>query len=401
MGTEIFSAPGVVYQKTQTLPDACQQAIIPIIGQTGYGRNPQQTFEIFYQAFNDYYFDFTTKNVDWDAIYAEKIVLINDDITDQELGAIMGDMVAPLKDIHIKVGFEEQENYNTGINKLGLSQKLVKEFADLAGLPFPIPGEMLNQTLINKTNEYVSQMHALQWELITDYASEETDIQYAADGLIRWFKNDGLGYLYIGAMTLGIDEDQAETSAELAQIELNQFDNILDTIIADLADVQGLIIDVRNNLGGSDFISLALASRFTQNEQVHVYSKQVRLDTARTELVDIFISPRGQQYLGSIALLTSNTTVSAGEVFTLAMKQLPNVTIIGEPTQGALSDVMDFPLPNGFELGLSNEFYLSPTGEWFEHQGIPVDITIPFFTQQHRNLEIDGGIEAAIELLTQ
>ena len=83
------------------------------------------------------------------------------------------------------------------------------------------------------------------------------------------------------------------------------------------------------------------------------------------------------------------------------MRELPNVTIIGDATQGVFSDVMTWQLPNGFEIGLSNEFYLSTDGDWFEGQGVPVDIEVPFFTRENREQEVDAGIEAAVAHLSQ
>ena len=56
-------------------------------------------------------------------------------------------------------------------------------------------------------------------------------------------------------------------------------------------------------------------------------------------------------------LLTSEVTVSAGEIFTMAMRALPSVTHIGEATSGALSDILPKPLPNGWSLRLSHEIY--------------------------------------------
>jgi len=43
---------------------------------------------------------------------------------------------------------------------------------------------------------------------------------------------------------------------------------------------------------------------------------------------------------------------STAEIFTLATRQFPQVVVIGEPTNGGLSDILDFDLPNGWSLGL-------------------------------------------------
>ena len=100
-----------------------------------------------------------------------------------------------------------------------------------------------------------------------------------------------------------------------------------------------------------------------------------------------------------VVLLTSTGTTSGAEVFTLAMRALPQVTLIGEPTQGAISDKLQKQLTNGFEVGLSNEYYLSPEGDWFESAGIPVAVEVPQFDPALREQGVDAGLEAAAAFL--
>ena len=400
-GTEDVSAPGITYNKIDELPTACQQGLQPQIGDSGYHKNPIKDLDIFYQFFNEYYLDFETKGVDFEDLYQQAQQQVFNDTLDNELANVMAEMIAPLADVHIQVVNRDGIDFNRSTNKPLLVTTLVEEFAILNSLPYPIPEALIDQSLVDELNAYVMAMYQLQWQLVADYALSEQSIHTAADDLIRWFERDGIGYLYIGAMTGYAEEYEDLSDTDYAQQSLNELDQALDLALSDLAQTQGLIIDVRTNGGGHDFISLAIASRFVETADTHVYSKQARLGNGRTELIDVSISPIGKvQYLSPIALLTSANTVSGAEVFTLAMKQLPNVTIIGESTQGAFSDVLNFTLPNGFEVGLSNEYYLSPQGNWYEYQGVPVDIEVPFFSPEQRGLEIDAGIETAFDWLT-
>jgi C-terminal processing protease CtpA/Prc len=75
--------------------------------------------------------------------------------------------------------------------------------------------------------------------------------------------------------------------------------------------------------------------------------------------------------------------------------------LIGEATQGAFSDIMKWELPQGFDLGLSSEYYYSANGSWLEGQGVPVDIDTSFFSIDEREQEYDAGIEAAIDWFKQ
>jgi carboxyl-terminal processing protease len=68
--------------------------------------------------------------------------------------------------------------------------------------------------------------------------------------------------------------------------------------------------------------------------------------------------------------VTSDMTVSAGEVLTLALRALPQVTHAGEATRGAFSDVLEKTLPNGWIVELSNEVYTDNQGIVWEGRGI-------------------------------
>jgi carboxyl-terminal processing protease len=79
--------------------------------------------------------------------------------------------------------------------------------------------------------------------------------------------------------------------------------------------------------------------------------------------------------------MTSNVTVSAAEIFTMAMRALPNVTHVGQTTRGSLSDVLTKRLPNGWTVTLSNEVYLDAAGKAWEGLGIPPQTLIQVFAQ--------------------
>ena len=102
-------------------------------------------------------------------------------------------------------------------------------------------------------------------------------------------------------------------------------------------------------------------------------------------------------YLKPTAVLVSGDTVSAAEVFTIAISSLPQVTIIGEPTAGALSDVLVKRLTSDILFGISNETYTDTQGKNYEGIGISPDIAVPFATIQERQGGYDGGLDRAID----
>ena len=386
-GTTEFHAPTQVYALSTELPPTCTNPL-PLVGDAGYERDPKRDFDVFWQTFDEYYLSFDLKGVDWASIREDAVLGVSEQSTDAELFSTFYEMITPLGDAHVSV---ESDNFGSASvdGKPTIIEILINEYAEANGLTLPIP-----QAHVDGAIAYLEDQLGLMEEITLSYATTRADIQTAANGMLLWYSVGEISYLRIGAM-VGFSDDPDDNASELAALESG-----LDEVMNDLGDQQGLILDVRANNGGSDFLSLAIASRFTDSER-HVYSKQARDGDARTEPVEVTISPRGEtQFLQPVVLLTSASTVSAAEVFSLAMRALPQVTLMGEASQGALSDMLERHLPNGFRFSLSNEFYLSAEGEWFEDVGVPVEYEVAHFTQAQRAQGVDTGLESAYALLT-
>lgn len=383
-GTPDLHAPKVRFARMDALPTPCD-APVTTVGTEGYQRDPIRDLAIFSQTFKDYYLSFELKGVDWDSSVQTAQALVSSSTTDAELMELLYQLAMPLADAHVQVYSPSQGGFSAD-GKRTLVGRLIDEYAQLNGITEP-----LSQEEIDALNDYIDAQLSLREDILRGYAGN-APVHSAGNGQLTWFIVDNIAYLEIGAMT-GFAGD-GDAAAQLTALE-----TALDRVLEDIQDVRGLVIDIRLNNGGQDFLSMAIASRFISQETLG-FAKQSREGNHRSALEEVFIQPRGEnQYLGPIALLTSNSTVSAAEVFALIMRSRPAVTLIGERTQGALSDSLEKILPNGIEFSLSNQFYFSAEGEWFEHTGIPVDVETPFFSAQERQARIDLGLEAAINQL--
>jgi hypothetical protein len=381
-----FHAPPVKYHKIEGLPKICESPIAQV-GETGYQHDPVRDFQIFWETFNELYVSFNNRGVDWNAQYQSGINQLRQDISDAAFFEILVQQIKPLRDAHVEIIAEGigEEDFT---NRPTIVEVLINEYVKANNLSLPIEKEH-----VDAINEYIDNNLSLIEQIVDSYADSPEGIKSAANDKLKWFSTGGVSYLKIDAM-LGFSNDHEDNA-----LELETLDNALDEILYDIQDSAGLIIDVRLNPGGTDFLSMAIVSRFIDSRR-HVFSKQARLGSSTTDMDEVILEPRGSlQYLGPIAVLTSASTQSAGEIFTLMMSSLPNVTIIGEPTQGALSDSLGKLLPNGFEFTLSNEFYYDVGGNWYEGAGIPVDTEVPVFTKEQRSNEKDLGLETAYSLL--
>jgi carboxyl-terminal processing protease len=187
-------------------------------------------------------------------------------------------------------------------------------------------------------------------------------------------RDDGTGYIQIREMKVDVPFGGNSTD-EMA--------TAFGEVLAQLADAKSLVIDIRYNPGGSDTVSFGVAGHFIA-APMPVFTKTTRFDHTQTVPFTAVLQPKGDTPVSvPVVLVTSRLTGSAAEILTLAMREIDQVVVLGEPTGGGLSDVMEFTLPNGWSLGLSNQTYLNMNGELFELVGIPPDVVVEYDTQQY------------------
>ncbi|GAM05486.1 S41 family peptidase [Novosphingobium sp. MBES04] len=80
--------------------------------------------------------------------------------------------------------------------------------------------------------------------------------------------------------------------------------------------------------------------------------------------------------------MTSDVTVSGGELATLAFRQNPHVTQVGTRTRGAFSTPLAKPLPNGWLLELANETFAAPDGTVYEETGLAPEIELEIYPEE-------------------
>lgn len=192
----------------------------------------------------------------------------------------------------------------------------------------------------------------------------------ALDGRVVWGRlPGGVGYLAVTAMGGYGDSDEANRAAAGGAV---------DQALAELQDTRSLVFDIAHNLGGLDVVSAEIAARFADRERL-AYRKHPYANP-RVQPQPLRVAPAGQsRYLKPVYLLTSEFTCSAGETFTMMMRALPQVTQVGQPTQGIFSDGLAKFLPNGWTLSLSNEVYRDASGESYEARGLPPAMSLAVY----------------------
>jgi carboxyl-terminal processing protease len=122
-------------------------------------------------------------------------------------------------------------------------------------------------------------------------------------------------------------------------------------------NVNGMILDLRNNLGGLVNEAVALGGRFLRNGQT-VVSHHGRAETE--QIFRAHARPLAQNY--PIVCLVNGSSASASEIVSGALQDHDRAWIMGETTFGKGLVQAQFPLAEGAALLLTIAHYYTPSG---------------------------------------
>ena len=167
--------------------------------------------------------------------------------------------------------------------------------------------------------------------------------------------------------------------------------------------LKGIVVDVRNNGGGSDRNSKTVASRFFDEKRLFRYVRYRNgpRHSDFTDFIPDYIEPEGKtQFTKPVILLTNRRCFSATEDFVLAMRILPQVTVVGDTTGGGAGNPVLRVLPNGWLYRLSRWIEYTSEKESFEGIGFAPDILVGISPADSLSGK-DTILETAIRMLEQ
>lgn len=309
----------------------------------------------------------------------------NDLTRGKVLDAVLGDFVLSLHDNHTSLEADDH-NYEGESNR--------RDVYDL----------MSNLSEILKTTrQKLDWEEKLEEHFQTFFAMVEknyvADLHKEANGLLVWGVlkgvNEPIGFLQIRAM-----QGFAKGIGGF-HLGVEKINEAMDYFEGE--KVRGLIIDIRLNGGGWDRIGLELAKRMTSSKRT-AYFKKFKLPESKqyTGPLEIFLKPKKESPLSNVAsyIMMSAFTRSAAETFALAASQMPQVTLVGSPSNGMFSDMLTKKMPNGWKFSLSNEvYYVVKDGkeQTFEVVGLQPKFMFPNDFLESSNIE--KGIDTGLEML--
>jgi hypothetical protein len=318
-------------------------------------RNPEKNFEELWKTFHNRYPFFELRNVDWKKQYDTYRPEVTRETSNDELFDIFCQMLAPLHDGHVeliaKASGDRKKRYFNPEKK----PRFWQEFTS----------REIKQLL--KTTEKT---------LVANGFGRPTETQA---WMLHYCRSRAFGYIRI---------------LELEGVKKGRLTAALDKIASDFKNLDGIIIDIRNNPGGDDSTAITIINRFCARKRV-AFHRKTKIGPGEDDFTSLktwYIEPQGDaQFTGPILLLTCDSVFSGGEAFALAIKQLPHVTIIGDHTNGIFSYQLEKKLPNGWRYCLSYQKYFSADMVCYEGRGVPVDIKL-----LNKKTDIENGIDPLI-----
>ncbi|MFD8318079.1 S41 family peptidase [Kitasatospora purpeofusca] len=328
------------------------------------------SFDRFWATFEENYPFFAAKGIDWRAKGAQARAGITPRTTTDDLQKILVGLLEPLGDAHTALGRKRPGGGYAGV---------------FAGLR---PG----------TAEPTDEVRELSARAVSAQllAPEQT---FGRGQLGVGELPGGIGYLRVSGFSGYVEDGPYQDHAA-------ELDKALDLLLAHPGRLNGVVVDLRLNGGGSDELGLRIASRLTDRPFL-AYRKVTRNDPAdptrftRPQPSVVRPATGTTRYTGPVALLTAGSTVSAGETFTQAMaERRPAPVRIGENTQGVFSDIMFKPVSADFVAVLPNEKFLTRSGGTFDGPGIPPNVRTPVFTPEELSQGRDSALTEARRLLS-
>ena len=173
----------------------------------------------------------------------------------------------------------------------------------------------------------------------------------------------------------------------------------INEAISQLGDIEGLIIDVRNNVGGNIELAELLASAFCIEKTTFGYLryKEGKGDNYSEYFAQYLVPQSKNVYDGNIVVLTNRMCYSATNDFVCAARSLDNVTIIGDKTGGGGGMPFSSELYNGWRFFYSKNPIFDNEKNHIEN-GIEPDIYMDLDKDSEYN-NVDNIIENAIDYL--
>lgn len=300
-------------------------------------------------------------------------------------------------------GIGMQTAYNAETNETFISSVSVGSPAGNAGLRVGDRIISVNDTLaMNSTYEKISELLRLPLgSTATITVIRKGDERTCTVTAMEFKQNTVYSTImgYVGYISISSFND----------LTPENFSEAVDSLIDQGA--RNLIIDVRNNPGGSIDSVVGCVDKIVATGTVAtaVYKRSEGEDSSTAKVV--YEALTAQETDIPIVVLCNKSTASGGELFAAALADFGKATVVGTTTYGKGTGQSFYKLPDGSYIKLTDMTYFPPSGASFnmigvtpgvevELKGTQNDITLlgenyiddPYIIKAFETLAVDPGI---------
>lgn len=285
-----------------------------------FDNSPKGNFEALWKIMDEGYCFFEYKEIDWDAVYRKYEPMITEDMSQDGLFEVLGNMLGELKDGHVN---------------LYSASDMSRYWSWHEDYP-------RNFDILTIENRYLGNSYRI------------------AGGMKYTILSDNIGYVYYEDFSRAVGEGN------------------LDEMLAYFAPCNGIIFDVRDNGGGTLTYAERIAARFT-NEKVHTGYIMHKTGPGHNQFSQpkpVYVEPSNRiRWQKPVAVLTNRSAYSTTNEFANIMRYMPNAVLIGDRTGGGAGLPFTSELPNGWGVRFSASPHLDAEKNHIEF-GIEPDIKI-------------------------
>ena len=159
-------------------------------------------------------------------------------------------------------------------------------------------------------------------------------------------------------------------------------------------DAPGVVIDLRQNPGGGTIsLGITIGEFFERAVDCGAFITRGGWRDGKSSW-----QLGSARYRGRVVVLVDGATGSAAEIFSAVLQEHGRATIVGRKTAGAVLASWYHGLPDGGELQLSREDYVTPKGRRLEDNGVEPDVKVARTVADVRAGR-DVDLEAALGVL--
>jgi C-terminal processing protease CtpA/Prc len=364
-------------------------------------------------------------DIDWDSILYHYLPEIQENQTTEEYYRLLQKIMALLQDAHTGIWYPFKNRFKPPLRIMNIQNKAVivdvgtsKELEDLKIIPgleiTKVDGRIVSEILTTDIFPYISAS-TIQFRDIVAYdqllqGPKNSACMITIKTRQGKEKNLTLTRLSKSNQMPWLNRSMFEfrkISNDISYVALNSFQdaeivNKFDQSFNEIQKAKGLILDLRNNGGGSTsigneiigrLIDKPLPSSHYKTPQYMPISKTVNRDNSWYEgELDNPIPKLDNPYFGPIVILIGPRTGSAAEDCIISLHAGGRAKLVGEKTSGSTGQPLTIRLPGGGNARICTIYSTYPDGKEFVGVGIKPDVEIhptqeDFYSGHDRVLE--------------